>query len=302
MSSKDRSIQTERRATLFVPVLLIGLGGLFITDNIGIINIDWYTFFQFGWPLLVVALGIILIFGRYRPVLGATLALLVLGGTFSATMMWGDVEGVRASHAFEHTIERTHDFRGADVAKAVLEINMNAGNLELQADDQHDLLSRAEYAHSQPLDFHVDDGVATFQLQSQSDRQPWHVDGANEKLSINSMVPFVFDIQLNASNAELDLSKVHVEKFELEANAGAITLTLPERAATLEIQLNAAELTLNVPDATAVRIKIHANLSHWELPEGFYEQDGYSYSANWNEAEHQVEVEIEAHLSSFEIE
>ena len=90
----------ERRSSLVVPVILIGLGIVFLLNNLGILTWSvWDVIFRL-WPVLLVAGGLDVLIGR-RSAWGALLSL-VLTLALVAGALWlyeaGIVTG-RASSA-----------------------------------------------------------------------------------------------------------------------------------------------------------------------------------------------------------
>jgi hypothetical protein len=82
----------KSRNSLFGPVLLIGLGILFLFSNLGVLDLDfWSILFRF-WPVLLIAVGLDILLGR-RSGVGALLALLllalvILGGLAGSVGAW----------------------------------------------------------------------------------------------------------------------------------------------------------------------------------------------------------------------
>jgi len=57
----------KRHASLFGPIVLIGLGVLLLLSNFGILNFNlWELLFRF-WPFFLVAAGLDLLLGRKEP-------------------------------------------------------------------------------------------------------------------------------------------------------------------------------------------------------------------------------------------
>ena len=66
--------ERRRRGSLVGPLILIGLGVVFLLNNLGILSWSvWEVIFRL-WPILLVAIGLDLLVGR-RSTLGSLLAL-----------------------------------------------------------------------------------------------------------------------------------------------------------------------------------------------------------------------------------
>jgi lia operon protein LiaF len=64
----------RRQGGLFGPVLLIGLGILFLLSNLGLLTLDIGSLIARFWPLILIAIGLDLLLGR-RSGLGGLIAL-----------------------------------------------------------------------------------------------------------------------------------------------------------------------------------------------------------------------------------
>jgi hypothetical protein len=54
----------RHRRSLVGPVILIGLGMIFLMDNLGLLDRTVWALLGTVWPLLLVAIGLDLLFGR----------------------------------------------------------------------------------------------------------------------------------------------------------------------------------------------------------------------------------------------
>jgi hypothetical protein len=81
----------RRHGSIFLPLVLIGIGIVFLLNNLGVVNWDvWDTLFQL-WPILLVALGLDLILGRgiVRGLLAFVIVAVVLAGIGAIVFQFG---------------------------------------------------------------------------------------------------------------------------------------------------------------------------------------------------------------------
>ncbi|HYF61965.1 MAG TPA: DUF5668 domain-containing protein, partial [Herpetosiphonaceae bacterium] len=71
--------QRSRQRSLFFPVMLIAFGGYALAQRAGWVTLGLEDLISSVWPLLLIGIGLNLIFGRVRPMVGAFLALLLIG-------------------------------------------------------------------------------------------------------------------------------------------------------------------------------------------------------------------------------
>ena len=125
-----------RAGSLVWPIVLIGLGVLFLLNNLGIISWDVWTLVIRMWPVLVIAIGLDLLFGR-RSSLGSAIAAVLIIGMF-AGFFWliNTTGGLLSGEQFTEPIS----YQVGSVKEANVSIDMTVGELYIDSLEEGDSL------------------------------------------------------------------------------------------------------------------------------------------------------------------
>jgi hypothetical protein len=207
MSDMDK--RDTRRSGLIGPVILIGLGVVFLLNNLGTLSWSVWTVIFRLWPVLLVAAGLDLLLGR-RSVWGSLLAL-VLTVAIVVGVLWLFRAGIMPSRASAGE-EISQALDGA--TRAEVAIDPAVGGLHIDAlEDANDLVSgviRPVTGEQVRRDFAVQGETATFSLRSEgsfgtstpfvgglSDRWSWD-------LGLNPDVPLALETSLGVGESEVE--------------------------------------------------------------------------------------------------
>ncbi len=288
----------QRRSSVFVPLLLIGLGGLFLAQNLGWLNISLGTILVTFWPVLLIGFGLDLIFGRGRPLVGIILGLfvagaLVLGSIFANPAASGSMQAVGFGQPL------------GDIRAANLTLKGDAGTVELYtlpANSSELIKGDLQSPHSNPVfDIDTNDGIADISLKVNNPQGFFWQGGAqNWDVGINPAVPYNIDLDIDAGNYDLRLGDLDLQKLYLNSDATDGSITLPDHG-NVEIDLDAGALELSIPAGAAARIKVDAQASAVSVDERFQQQGSIYTTTNWDDAEQKLEITIEADAASLKI-
>lgn len=115
----------------------------------------------------------------------------------------------------------------------------------------------------------------------------------------------VWDIDLNAGgiDADIDLSALKVEKFEMDGGAGNIRLVLGDGYpnAKVDIDAGAAKFKIYVPKSSGVKIRVDGLMNSIDFNGLIFErQDRFYISPNYEEAENKIEIDIDMGAGALE--
>jgi hypothetical protein len=121
-----------RSRSLFVPIVLIGIGVIWL-----LVNFNLIPAFSIGrllrlWPLFLIAAGLELLFGRGRAWIGALIGLLTVGAAV-ALLMFGQQLGLAQTTALK-TEAFDAPLDGATSAKVTLDLDQYASEVGSTAD------------------------------------------------------------------------------------------------------------------------------------------------------------------------
>jgi hypothetical protein len=130
-----------RHGSIFLPLVLIGLGIVFLLTNLGVVDWDVWESLVLFWPVLLIALGLDLILGRgiLRGLLAFVIVAVVLGGVAFAVYEFGGSE-----RWAETTEPVSQALEGA--SRAEVRLAFGSGTLEVGALADPALLVQGEIA------------------------------------------------------------------------------------------------------------------------------------------------------------
>jgi hypothetical protein len=288
--------ERKRRGSLVGPVILIGLGIIWLLNNLGMLEWSvWEVIFRL-WPVLLVAVGLDLLLG-HRSVWGSLVALLLtLAILASVLWLFGTSMGTGGALVSED-IRQALD--GATQAKVV--IAPAVGTLHIEALPESASLvegvihlSSGERATPK---FAVEDETATFTLRSEGmafgpfagswdDQRGWD-------LGLNPDVPLQLEISLGGGKSDVDLTGLTVNDLEVSMGVGQTTVTLPDEGRfQAKIEGAIGQTVVVIPAGLAARIRVETGLAGSQLPDGYQRRDDVYTSPGYDSADHRIDLEV----------
>jgi hypothetical protein len=299
-------MNSERsRNSLFGPILLIGLGILFLLSNFGLMNLDIGDLISRFWPVLLIVIGLDILLGRRNGV-GGLLALLLIGALILASFGWFESAPISADSAEAQIIRQ--ELAGAERA----EINISAGVSQLLVNGSpltEQLIEgtvaphRAERIESS---FEQKAGVAHYSLKSEGLRFTLPSWGRRNRglwdLRLTQDIPLALKVSTGVGEAELNLEQVQLTDLEVESGVGRTTLTLPGRGDfQAEISGGVGEVIVLIPDTLAARIRASAGIGSVNVEGDFGRDDETYLSPNYENAEHKVDLKVDGGIGAITI-
>lgn len=278
-----------RRGGLVGPIVLIGLGVVFLLNNLGLLEWSVWDVLLRTWPLILIAWGIDLLIVRRTA--EATLFALVLilvilaGGVWFVAARGGGVEADRV------------EVIGVALPssdRAELLIAPGVGYLHIHPSESPEYLISGSLGLSsgQVVEQEVREGGSTVTVnlssggawfwpftpsQSGSDlvgRYEW-------ELALNAGMPTYLRTELGAGLVELDLSGITLEGLEAELGVGRTEVHLPDQG-NFDARLSGAVgmTEVIVPHGLSVRISLDTGLAGLQV-EGFRREGDVYYSPAW---------------------
>ncbi len=316
----------RRNGSVLWALLLIGIGVVLLLRNTGAIPKDVRI-----WPLVVMVLGAWLLvdrlaFGsRLGEGLVGPLVIFAIGGVFflqdvgaieSDAALWPVIliaagAGLmlsaiprRGREAFTSTDQVPLD--GATEAR--IRLNHGAGRLTL----------RSSLAGYNLIEGTFNGGIDK-KVQRHGDRlevtlssRVHHLGGAWRRgevgpldwaVGVSRLVPISLSLHTGASSAEVDLTDLKVTDLELETGASRTDLTLPSTGRlAARVKAGAAKVRVIVPTRMAARIEVHGGLTSVSVDQARFPQSAGVYrSPDFDDAEHRVELSIDAGAADVEV-
>jgi len=134
-------------------------------------------------------------------------------------------------------------------------------------------------------------------LAEQAEEQDW-------VFGLNQEIPMSLNVSTAATQAALDLSALQLTEIRLHSGANDLTVILPAQAryTLVQVESGAAAIRLYVPEGVAAHIRPREGLAAVQVDEGRFPPVGRVYeSEDYDEAEHRVDIYINAGTSNISI-
>ena len=296
-----------RRGSLIGPVILIGLGIVFLLNNLSILSWSvWEVIFRL-WPVLLVAAGLDLLLGR-RSIWGSLLAL-VLTVAIVAGVLWlfrsGVIPGREAAAE-----EVSQALGGATQARVVLAPAVGSLRVESLAESE-DLVAgviRPVSGERVNRDFTVEGQMATFTLQSEGSFGPFTPffgswgGGPGWDLGLNPGAPLELEVSMGVGESDLDLEGLQVDDLNVSMGVGQTTVVLPDEGRfQAKIEGAIGQTVVVIPAGMEARVQVDTGLAGSRLPAGYRQQDDVYTSPGYAGAENRVDLEVSQAIGNVSI-
>ncbi len=117
-------------------------------------------------------------------------------------------------------------------------------------------------------------------------------------------IPMTIDIDMAASDLDLDLRHLDVTELTLDVDAGNYKMVLPASAGFTEVRIdaNVGNVEITIPEGVAARISVDSNLSLLQIDRGrFPREGGYYQSPDYASAENRVQIDITSDVGRLRI-
>jgi hypothetical protein len=288
--------RASRRGGLVGPTILIGLGIVFLLNNLGVLGWNiWETLLRL-WPVLLVAAGLDLILGR-RSIWGSLLAL-VLTVAVIAAALWLSGAGVGSAQA-ARSEEIAQPLGEADWAELTIDPGVGRLHLEAASDSPNlvegtvGLTRREELAQ----EFTVQGQRAAFALRTErASFGPFDTGWPGQRLwelQVSPKVPLRLNANLGLGEMELDLSELTLEELDAELGLGQTVVTLPKEG-RFEARIDGAigQTVVVIPEDLAARVRLDTGISARRLPDDYRCADDVCTSPGYDTADHRADLEV----------
>ncbi|MCJ7718214.1 MAG: cell wall-active antibiotics response protein [Anaerolineales bacterium] len=266
-----------RSNRMFWAILLIGLGFLFLANNLGLMSINVWGLI---WPAFLILLGISFLMRNAR-------------GSEELVLEEGSI-----------------DLEGAE--GALVTVKHGAGKLVTGSTTESGKLATGTFANG--LDARVKRENNQLIVVMQPKRPvfpevifPWNwVTGRGYlwDFGFTKDIPLNLVFEIGAVDAHLDFTDLQVKDVVLKTGASSTNLTLPAAAGLthVKIEAGAAAVNIRVPEGVAARVESTSGLVAISVDQvRFPKINGIYQSADYESTENKVNIRIEAGVGSIEI-
>jgi hypothetical protein len=271
--NKDKKMDNNRgKRSLFWPVVLIGVGIVWMLYNLDLISgVNLSAALQL-WPLLLIGIGMDLLFGRRFPIVSALIGLVVVGGIVGMTLA-----GPRLGLVSSPELKTETFVAPADLARrARLEVQFSTGDNQIRplAGTQNLLVATA--THSGVVEF-IDSGTTNRNIRLSGPRPesgvfiwPNFMGEQSWDVAVSPEVPVDLELGVSSGRSDVQLSGLRVESVSVQVSSGDTTISLPATGKSYQTQLRMSSGSLSVsvlPGAeTVIESRISSGRLTYDLP------------------------------------
>ncbi len=305
----------RRQGSLFLGLILIGLGGIYLLDALDIWPDDVSS-----WPGILIVIGVAMagdqLFRRDGVSWVGPMIFIGLGGFFllrdldviGSDFVWPAILILAGVVLISGSVRRGSIETSAigvpleGATRARVRIDHGGGELRVGS------LSAGSLSLCEGTVGAVEQRVSRsrdrLDVSLRQRHGSWFKSlGREFRVDFNPAVELELDFHTGASDSRIDLTDLLVESFELKTGASSTVVTAPERGHTrAAVDAGAASVEFRVPPSVAARITVDTGLADVSidtsrfLPSGGgYESPDYSTSVN------RLELRIKGGVGSFKV-
>lgn len=260
----------ENRSGFVGPFILVGIGILFLLNNMGLIQVNFWRLASTLWPVILIGIGLDMLIGR-RSTGGSLLALLITAGFLVGGTLFVGVSPATTSRGTVTEIR----YAPGPVTEADIRISTATGQLTVGTLGESGVLvaGSVRLAGNEAVkeESQEDDGKAVYRLSSEGvgvvgvagNESVWD-------LRINGEIPSRLEIKTGAGESELNLERARLMGLKVDLGIGATTINLP-RAGIFSGEINGGigRLVVRVPESLAIRIHVDSGIGQVQVGTGF---------------------------------
>jgi hypothetical protein len=281
---------SPRRGSIVGPVILIGLGVLFLMATL-LPDFDLWPILARYWPLILIFVGLGQIFdyfmnrdrtdGARRGFSGTGIALLVLLILFVAAVLHGGPGRYRgwdwgwhgrhdwSGHGWGGGMHELHDTQAVELqgAKAVsANLEMGAGELTLSGGSSKLLEGDFRYddSYDKPsVEYHVSGDRGALDVTQQQEHATFGTRDNDWDLRFGGNAPIDLKLNMGAGQGDLRLSGLNVSGVEINMGAGELHLDFTgvhTQMLDADIQGGVGSATVRLPKDIGVRVSASGGL------------------------------------------
>jgi len=294
-----------RQRSLFLPLVLIALGIVFLLNNLGLLAWDVWEQLSRLWPILLIALGLDLMIGRGSlrwAVVVVVIVAVLLGVGLILAKLGVPTEWVTTEEEVSQSLE--------DASRAEVELVCKTCKLQLGASSDPEVLIQGTVTlggnENLSRSFWISGDTAHFSLGSKRLSRLPVFGRASDKLwflRLNPDIPLRLKVEIGEGPAVLNLERLDLEKLNLDIGTGEVVLTLPIHGRLrARIVCGVGDVIVKVPEGVAVRARVETGVGEIHLPGDYLHQDGIYISPGYEEAEDRVDLEVRSGVGSITVE
>lgn len=271
-------MENRPNRSLFWPIVLIGIGVIWLLGAMGVIpNVSWPMLASL-WPLILIVIGLDILIGR-RSSIGSAIVGLIAVAAVALMLLVGPSLGLATSGTLKTEI-LSSEIGSATAANISIDLASQPVTMSALT-DKTSLLS-GEIDHYGTLDF-SDSGNPTRRIRlAQTGTSGFRISwdpNARWDIGLTPNLPIDLTIDGGSGSANLDLSELRLTGFSIDQGSGSLQLQLPPSTQpynanitggsgsmsltvppdgdlTVRLEGGSGSINLKIPAEAAVRLEI----------------------------------------------
>jgi hypothetical protein len=283
------------------PVILIGVGIVFLLNNLGVLPWDvWGNIWRF-WPVILVVVGLEVLFGRRFG--GGAVALVAIG--LVVAVVGGGAAFARVAPAEVTT--RTFSSPTEGASQLTTTVNFGAGKLTVGALDATNAAAgemrftgTEDQNPSQSYRVRNGTGELGYSVRGNGNFTSWFSPqraGTEMRVGLSPNLPMRLNLKTGAAESTIDLSKLKLTFLDIDTGASNTFVRLPEAAGVMQANVDggAANITIEIPLGVAANIEFDGGLSSLHIDQTRFPSVGRDRyrSPDYDTAVNKVDLKID---------
>lgn len=279
-----------RKKEIFGPVFWIGLGGVFLLTNFGILGWGaWNTLFRL-WPLLLITGGLELLLGRRSIWISLPVSVVVLGILAVALGLTG------LNLPAESTVETAVNEPLDSAERAEVSVSLGVGDLNLFPLEDSNVLIAGEVSSDGASVRSRSTMRGDTRVYSLEHNNPVMIvpfdDSWNWNLGLTTQIPLELDSSMGVGSMGLILDEMMLENLNVSQGVGEVEVILPDGDYGAEVDQAIGQILIEIPRDVPIRLNISRAISGLSLPSDFEKHNDYYYSPGAHGADDFIHIEI----------
>lgn len=250
-----------RYRSLFWPILLVGVGIVWLLSNLGMIQpVSLGSILKF-WPVVLIVIGLDMLLGRRYPWVGGVVGLLAVAGVV-AILMFGPQVGITTSSETKSETFTT-PLEGVETAEYTFDTSSAPVSITALDNNQTDLIS-ADITYRGIMRFEVTGSEHTKVWMSEyTDNTSWlnwdfSFDNLKWDIGLSPEVPSDIKLDGGSGSIKMDLTGIQLTSLQTDLGSGSSNITLPvsDETYAVDIQSGSGSVTLRIPDDTSLSLSL----------------------------------------------
>jgi hypothetical protein len=297
------------RGSLVWPLVMIGIGVIFLLSNLGVVDWELLPTLLRLWPLLLVAIGLDLLLGRRSGIWAGITVAIVLALFAGGVWLVQTTTGVWSSELVTHEISQ----KLGDAESADIYISMGVGILEIDSMTSDSLLvsGTIEVSEHEDVreDFEGSGTVVSYELSTRGQEyypswlfnERWQGEKTWD-LSLNDDVLLDLVLDAGVGVSKVDVSGLQLASLLLDTGVGETTVYLPETGQyDVTIDAGVGQVTVYIPEGIAVRMQLDTGLGNTNLSGEVDLRNGFYYTDDFDSAEDFVDLNIDGGVGEIRV-